>query len=345
MSLMRQSWWKVLCVLLLFYTLIASYIIQLHPGLLPNADNQIQGSQVVNVIGYNTHFSQASDNQSFLSSGTTRFCSDLVSVDSDTRMKVRFNLPDTLSKKSLNLFVNNEIDGTMMLQGAFFHNTAVIDTSRQRLGCEIDVKTEKSALYGFPFQPTIFETIRNLMFHVPMWFTMFLIMLISVIHSIRYLSNPIRKYDLRAESAARVGLLFAVLGLITGSIWARFTWGAWWVSDPQLNGAFVTFLIYAGYLVLRSGIADDMKRARVAAVFNIFAYVILFILLMILPKFTESLHPGKGGNPGFNTYDLNSSLRAVFYPAVLGWILLGVWIYKIHLRINTLRSKLYYNEK
>jgi heme exporter protein C len=342
---MRQSWWKVLCVLLLFYTLFASYLIPLHSGLLPNENNQLEGNEVVEIIGYNTHFTEASQNQAILGCGPTRFCAEIVSIDSDTRMSVRFDLPDTLYKKSLNLFVNNEKDGTMFLQGAFFKNSAVVDTSRVQRGCEIDVKTEKSSAFAFPFQPTIFETIRNLMFHVPMWFTMFLIMLISVIHSVRYLANPIREYDLRAETSARVGLLFAILGLVTGSIWARFTWGAWWVSDPQLNGAFVTFLIYVGYLVLRSGITDDMKRARVSAVFNIFAYVILFILLMILPKFTESLHPGKGGNPGFNTYDLNSSLRAVFYPAVLGWILLGVWIYKIQLRRNRLRSKLYYNEK
>ena len=151
--------------------------------------------------------------------------------------------------------------------------------------------------------------------------------------------------DLRAVNANRVGLLFAVLGLITGSIWARFTWGDWWVADPQLNGALVTFLIYVGYMVLRAQIEDEQKRARVAAVFNIFAYVILFILLMILPRFTEGLHPGKGGNPGFNTYDLDSSLRAVFYPAVTGWILLGYWIYHLRLRLNRAELKLYYDEK
>ncbi|MFT5981446.1 MAG: heme exporter protein C, partial [Flavobacteriales bacterium] len=116
-------------------------------------------------------------------------------------------------------------------------------------------------------------------------------------------------------------------------------------NDPQLNGALVTTLIYIGYIVLRAGITDDQKQARVAAVFNIFAYVILFILLMILPRFSEGLHPGKGGNPGFNTYDLNSSLRAVFYPAVLGWILLGYWIYHLRLRMNRLRNKLYYDEE
>jgi heme exporter protein C len=147
--------------------------------------------------------------------------------------------------------------------------------------------------------------------------------------------------DAKALSSARTGLFFGIIGLVTGSLWARFTWGDWWVaSDPQLNGALVTVLVYAGYLVLRAAVEDAVLRARVAAVFNLFAFVLLIILLMIFPRFSESLHPGKGGNPGFNTYDLDSSLRAVFYPAVIGWILLGYGMYRLRLRMESLNRRL-----
>jgi heme exporter protein C len=60
---------------------------------------------------------------------------------------------------------------------------------------------------------------------------------------------------------------------------------------------------------------------------------------MVMPRFAEGLHPGKSGNPAFSSYDLDSSLRSVFYPAVLGYILLGYWIYSLHLRIRTLEQK------
>ena len=83
---------------------------------------------------------------------------------------------------------------------------------------------------------------------------------------------------------------------------------------------------------------DPHKRARLAAIYNIFAYVLTMVSLMVLPRLTDSLHPGNGGNPAFSQYDLDSSLRAVFYPAVLGWILLGVWAYALHLRAARLNS-------
>jgi heme exporter protein C len=159
--------------------------------------------------------------------------------------------------------------------------------------------------------------------------------------SIRQLSaSQSELHDLRAEASVQVGMAFGVLGLITGSLWARFTWGAWWVDDPQLNGAMVTVLVYAGYLILRSTVENKRLKARLSAVYNLFAFVILIILLMVLPRFTESLHPGKGGNPGFNSYDLDSSLRMVFYPAVIGWMLLGIWMYRVRLATAALNQKL-----
>jgi heme exporter protein C len=343
---MLKHWWKVLTAILLIYVLVMSFIVKLDPGLLDVSETQLSKGQNERVIvGFNTHFAKAKDsNKVFLEQDSLYLCAEVVEIISEQRLRVRIDLPDTLRTTFFNLYVNNDVDGTMNLANAFNTNGVAVSPTAQLPVCTPQVSVTSFQEFGYPFQPVIFESIRNLMFHVPMWFTMFFIMLIAFVSSLRYLSKPSTEMDLRALTAVRVGLLFAVLGLITGSIWARFTWGAWWVSDPQLNGALVTFLIYVGYLVLRAGIEDDQKRARVAAVFNVFAYVILFILLMILPRFAEGLHPGKGGNPGFNSYDLDSSLRAVFYPAVIGWILLGYWIYHLRLRMNRLAMKLYYEE-
>jgi len=62
--------------------------------------------------------------------------------------------------------------------------------------------------------------------------------------------------------------------------------------------------------------------------------------LFILPRMTDSLHPGNGGNPGFNSYDLDSSMRLVFYPAVLAWILVGVWIANLKFRLRLIENNL-----
>lgn len=81
-------------------------------------------------------------------------------------------------------------------------------------------------------------------------------------------------------------------------------------------------------------------RERLSAVYNLFGFALLVVLLMVLPRFTESLHPGKGGNPAFSSYDLDSALRAAFYPAVVGWMILGTWMYAVALRIENLQARL-----
>lgn len=184
------------------------------------------------------------------------------------------------------------------------------------------------------------ETIRNLYFHVTMWFAMIIILLISLINSIKYLNGQQLKHDILASESAKVGFLLGALGLATGSIWARFTWGAWWIDDTKLNGAAITMLIYFAYLVLRSAIEDTQRKAQISAVFNIFSYVMLIVFLMVLPRMKDSLHPGNGGNPGFGGYDLNDNMKLVFYPAIIGWTLLATWIVNLRVRIVKLENKL-----
>jgi len=91
-------------------------------------------------------------------------------------------------------------------------------------------------------------------------------------------------------------------------------------------------LIYFAYLVLRGSLEDEQQRARISAVYNIFAFSAMIPLLFILPRLTDSLHPGSGGNPGFNAYDLDNKLRMVFYPAVLAWTGLGFWLTELRIR-------------
>jgi heme exporter protein C len=184
------------------------------------------------------------------------------------------------------------------------------------------------------------ESVRNQFFHVSMWFSMMILLTTSLIFSIRYLAKSKIHLDRIAEEFAYMGIILGTLGLITGSIWARFTWGAWWVNDAKLNGAVICMLIYFAYVILRNSIEDEIQRARISAVYNIFAWSTLLPLLYILPRLTDSLHPGSGGNPGFNIYDLDNNLRLVFYPSIIGWTLLGVWIIQLRVRVKKLKSKL-----
>jgi heme exporter protein C len=186
------------------------------------------------------------------------------------------------------------------------------------------------------------ETIRNLFFHVPMWFGQLVLFTISLYYSIAYLRKPDLKRDIYALAFAKTGIVMGILGLVTGSIWATYTWGEPWSNDPKQIGVAIAMLIYFAYLVLRSSLPDIDKRARISAVYNIFAYFIYIPLILILPRLVESLHPGgKGvqGNPGLGGADLDATMRLVFWPAVIGWILLGIWISTLNVRINLLKDK------
>ncbi|HPS51361.1 MAG TPA: cytochrome c biogenesis protein CcsA [Bacteroidales bacterium] len=184
------------------------------------------------------------------------------------------------------------------------------------------------------------ETMRNLFYHVGMWFGMFILLTIGFIYSIRYLLKFREEEDLVAVESVNVGLLFGILGILTGMVWASFTWGSPWVKDPKLNGAALGIFIYLAYLILRGSIGDPHKKAKVSAVYNILAYVLWIVFVMIMPRMAgESIHPGKDTSPVLPMH-LEPSLRIVFYPAMLGWILLGIWIMNLRVRFRRIRMAL-----
>ena len=193
-------------------------------------------------------------------------------------------------------------------------------------------------LFDVPALPILNEAIRVLFFHVPMWFTMIFLLFISAINSYYYISKGRINYDIKSNEYANVGVFFGILGIISGMLWAKFTWGTYWTNDPKLNGSALGLLIYFSYFVLRGSVKDELKKAKISSVYNIFAFAMLIPLIFILPRMTDSLHPGNGGNPGFNVYDMNSQLRVVFYPSVIGFILLGIWITNMRVRIKFLNK-------
>ncbi len=190
-----------------------------------------------------------------------------------------------------------------------------------------------------PNLPILEQSIRNLYYHVPMWFGMVALLLASMIQAIRFLSSGNMISDVKSAQYANIGVLYGMIGIVTGMIWAKNTWGTPWTNDPKLNSAAIGMLMYFAYLVLRGSIEDEEKKARVSAVYNIFSFPIFIVLLFVLPRLTDSLHPGNGGNPGFNSYDLDSRLRMVFYPAVMGWTLLAFWIADLAIRYKKIELK------
>jgi heme exporter protein C len=195
-------------------------------------------------------------------------------------------------------------------------------------------------LFEVPRLNILNETVRALYFHVPMWFGMVLLFLLSTYYAVSYLRKPSAETDRQSVEYANIGLVFGILGMLTGMLWANYTWGSPWHGDPKQNGAAIALLVYLAYFVLRGSLENEEQRARLSAVYNIFAFAAMVPLIFIIPRLSSSMHPGSGGNPGFNMYDLDSSMRLVFYPAVIGWFLIGLWIVSLRIRVKTLEEKI-----
>lgn len=193
-------------------------------------------------------------------------------------------------------------------------------------------------LKGFPNRIILYESIRNLLYHVPMWFSMIFILSLSAWYAIKFLNKGTLDFDMRSSALVQTGILAGILGCLTGSVWASVTWEAWWPRDPKLNGVAIGMLMYLGYLLLRNGIKDEYQKARVSAVYNLFIFPIFIALIAIMPRLSgESLHPGAGGTVTFKQYDLDNTLRMYFYPAVIGWICLFAWLASLLYRYKKLK--------
>ena len=333
---MRQLWWKVLATLLLLYVVLVGLRTPLRPAIVQTSVSRIAPGPIeVDVWGYGTHFQQVAL-KAWLVNDSQRVCASSVSAIADDHLRVSFEVPSGFRASMTDLAVFSNIDGQTTRFGAFY---------TEGLGSGITEQTcvEAEALpaeFAFPNRDILNESIRNLFFHVPMWFTMVVLMSVGVWKSIRVLRTNSLEDDRAASVAVEVGLVFGALGLITGSLWARVTWETWWTSDPKLNGAAAGVLIYLAYLVLRGSVPEAAKRARLAAIYSIFAYSFMLLFFFVLPRLNDSLHPGNGGNPAFGQYDLDNRLRTVFYPACLGWILFGIWMYDLRNRLLRLQNRL-----
>lgn len=340
---MQKNWWKITTVLLLLFTVVYSFSTWLEPGIASISNEELRSTEnKIIITGYNTDFTLKNETFDepvvylYEQNSNEGFCIEKVKVLDKTHLEINFNLPADYSGL-LDMTVHYT-EGALIYPSAF----RVIENNNEwENTCFVKDKEEYTPSYAnaFPNQPILQETIRNLMFHVPMWFSMMLLFIISIVYSIKYLRTNNSDFDRIASMAINVGLIFGLLGVATGSLWARFTWLNWWVyEDPKLNGSALTVIIYLAYIILRNSINEDQKRARLAAVYNIFAFTMMLVFIWVVPRMVDSLHPGNGGNPAFSNYDLDSTLRMVFYPAVLGWMGLSIWILNLRIRIQKINE-------
>ncbi|HJZ99656.1 MAG TPA: cytochrome c biogenesis protein CcsA [Candidatus Solibacter sp.] len=181
-------------------------------------------------------------------------------------------------------------------------------------------------------QGAIFKII---FFHVPMAITALTCALVAFLASVTFLITKNFKFDALAVAVTEVGLAFLAGNLITGSIWGRIIWGIWWTWDARLTSALVCWLLYAGYLMLRRAIEEPTQRATFAAVFSIFAFIDVPIVIFSI-KWWRTQHP----QPVFWS---GGSFPAEWYPT-FGWQMLAIMLLAVVFTAVRLRQEEFQRE-
>lgn len=197
------------------------------------------------------------------------------------------------------------------------------------------------AAFIFPApQKMIGEASRIFYFHVPQAWVAVVAFVVSMVVSIRYLKKGESIDDDRARVAAALGLLFSILATVSGSIFAKITWGSFWNWDPRETSILVLLLIYGAYFALRSAVEGETKRARLAAVYAIFAFITVPFLIFVVPRVLPSLHPSDSVIDSSGKFTLTAITASIFFSSLAAFTGLFIWIYRLALRIVAVERKI-----
>lgn len=349
---MKAFWWKFLGILLLIYAVVAGLLVPLSFGIDDVSPVQAPLGEITTFKTklYNGSVEDIESYRAWLKySEDYLLPAKRISVHGDGTLDIDFQLPmylpEAVNAKSLSIIVDHPKVGTATVSEAI---TVRNNKEAGKLGAipnawkvDGDLNFTVKQGWSFPFRNILVETIRNTYFHVAIWLAMMFLFIAGVYNSVMALRKPqVLRYDAWAHSTTLVGLFFGILGLLTGMVWAKYTWGRAWSGDVKQNMTAIALLIYFAYFIVRNAIKENERRSKVAAALNIFAFVALIPLIYIIPRMTDSLHPGNGGNPALGGEDLDGHMRLVFYPAIIGWTLLGFWMAEIKAEMGLITKKL-----
>lgn len=180
------------------------------------------------------------------------------------------------------------------------------------------------------------QSSRILFFHVPMAWVSFVAFIAAGIWSLLYLfrgRNP--RHDTAAAVAIQLGLVFGILATVTGALWAKVMWGAYWNWDPRQTSILIALLFYGAYLALRTAMEDWETRARLSAAYSVLGLVVAPFLFFILPRLTFSLHPESVVNAQ-GKIEMESRMLQVLLAGAAGFTALFFWIHNLQCRVQTL---------
>jgi heme exporter protein C len=185
-------------------------------------------------------------------------------------------------------------------------------------------------------QKQIGEASRIFYYHIPQAWVCVIAFAMSMVYSIRYLRSKNIAEDDKAVVAARLGFVFCVLATVTGSIFAKVTWGSFWNWDPRETSIFILLLIYGAYFALRGAVEVEEKRASLSAVYSIFAFVTVPFLIFVVPRIVPSLHPEDSIVDDSLRFTMGPAVRAIFFGSLVLFTAIYFWIFSLAKRTQAI---------
>ena len=197
--------------------------------------------------------------------------------------------------------------------------------------------------YEFPFIPGLEEKAKIIFFHVPTAWLAAISYLLAMVFGIKYLVKKNLDDDARSNASLQLGFIFTILATITGSIWAKFSWGSFWHWDPRETSIFILLLIYGSLFALRSAIENEDKRARLSAVYSIFAFLTVPFFIFIMPRIMTGLHPGSADDSTSGPivdFHMNANMQLVFFISLIAFTIMFFWMWRMGYRSIIIKDKL-----
>ena len=196
-----------------------------------------------------------------------------------------------------------------------------------------------SAVIVFSFitpvpQQQIGAASRIFYYHIPQAWICVIAFAMSMVYSIRYLRSKNIADDDKAVVAASLGFVFCILATLTGSIFAKVTWGSFWNWDPRETSIFILLLIYGAYFALRGAVEVEEKRASLSAVYSIFAFVTVPFLIFVVPRIMPSLHPEDSIVDESMKFTMGATVRMIFFSSLALFTVIYFWMFSLAKRVQ-----------
>lgn len=187
-------------------------------------------------------------------------------------------------------------------------------------------------------QQQIGQASRIFYYHIPMAWLTVVAYAVSLIFSIKFLRTKRELDDYRALWAAEIGTMFCVLATISGSLFAKVTWGVYWNwSEPRMLSIFLLLLIYGAYLALRAAIPNPERRGILGAVYSIFAFPTVPFFIFVMPRIMPSLHPTNSVVNQNLKFTMGLEVRLIFFVSLFCFTVIFFWIYFLGVKLHRLK--------